>query len=150
MRRCWLHLLLHLLLLHLHPCLPPPGAQEHICGLPWPGSPGWASLRDGSPQLCTRACVPLISCAALEPGTWGSISKAQKSNMLVVCRHFFKPVSWRKVLQCWESFPPRSFAPGEAEDTKNLWIWHKGADFTLKVFIPHLQWQGWGGSVLWN
>lgn len=37
--------------------------------------------------------VPLVSCAALESGTWDCISKAEKSNVLVGCRHFFKPLS---------------------------------------------------------
>lgn len=37
------------------------------------------ALREG---LCPLA-VPLISCAALESGTWDCISKAKESNVLV-------------------------------------------------------------------
>lgn len=78
--------------------------------------PGLAQLGEllfamDSPRLCVKGCVPLlVSSAALEPGTWGFISKVKKSSVLLGCSCFFKPLSWRKVLRCWESFPPRSFA----------------------------------------
>lgn len=108
---CWLHLPMFLLLPRLPLCLL---HKVHVSAAVI--CPGLAHLGEllfemDSPRLCVKGCVPLlISSAALEPGTWGFISKVNKSSVLLGCSCFFKPLSWRKVLRCWESFPPRSFA----------------------------------------